>query len=148
MSTINTKNKKLLGIDFGLKRVGLAVSDEFHITIRPIDTYLYQEDDFYDKIFNIIEKEKIGVIIIGVPYREDEKVNPLIKEIDLFIDKIKEKINIDIIKYDEFMSSKKATMAMLEIGKKKKDRAIKGNLDKIAAAVILRDYLNDTEGGF
>ena len=69
MEIINTSGKRLLGIDFGKKRIGLAFSDEFHITIRPIETLLYQEPDFWNRFFAIIEKENIGAIVIGVPYR-------------------------------------------------------------------------------
>lgn len=144
----DTKNKRILAVDFGLKRVGLAVTDEFHISIRPIDTLLYTENSFWNRFFQIMDAERIGAILIGVPIRNDDKNDKLIREIDVFISKVKEKYSIDIIKYDEFMSSKKASAAMIEIGKKKKNRAEKGSLDKVAAAIILRDYLNDTEGGF
>lgn len=145
---IDTKNKRVLGIDFGLKRVGLAVTDELHISIRPIDTLIYTEPNFWTKFNSIIDAERIGAIVIGVPYRNDDKNNKLIQGIDVFINTVKEKFDIEIIKFDEYMSSKKASMAMIEIGKKKKNRAEKGSLDKVAAAVILRDYLNETEGGF
>ena len=55
-----------------------------------------------------------------------DKNNKFIQEIDLFINKVKEHSQIEIIKYDEYMSSKKASLAMIEIGKKKKNRAEKG----------------------
>ena len=70
----------------------------------------------------------------------------MIKEIICFIDELKQKITIPVYEFDENFSSKEAMLTMINIGKKKKQRATKTNIDKIAAAIILRNFLKEIEG--
>lgn len=139
------KHKRLAGIDFGLMRVGIAVCDEFHITISPKTTLPYQDENFWGMLLKLLEAERIGGIILGIPLRNDNKNDKLIAEIEKFAALLSEKTGLNIIKIDEAFSSKRAVETMIETGKKKKYRATKGNIDKIAAAVILRDFLNNWE---
>ena len=145
IESFNFKNKRLAGIDFGLKRVGVAVCDEFHITISPKTTLHYQEDNFWELLLELLVSERIGGVILGVPYRDDNRNEKLIAEIEKFEKILNEKTGLQVIKIDEAYSSKRAVETMIETGKKKKDRAKKENIDKIAAALILRDFLTNME---
>jgi putative Holliday junction resolvase len=134
--------KRIMSIDFGLRRIGFAVCDEMHITTRPIDTYI-NDEQIFNKIEQIISSERISAVVIGVPVRNDDKNKKLIDSIYKFAEEIENKFSIKPIYFDEFLSSKKAASTMVEIGMKKSKRAQKGSLDKIAAAIILRDFLNE-----
>ncbi len=135
------KGKRILGIDFGLKRVGLAVADEMLITVTPRLTLDYTSQNFWSNLLDFINKERIKFCVVGVPYRDDGMESEVIDSIKVFIDILQEKANLPIIEFDEAFSSLYAERTMLSIGTKKKKRQTKGEKDKIAAAIILNDFL-------
>jgi len=136
------KNKRIAAIDFGLARVGIAITDELHISITPKITLLYQKIDFWEKLMDLFKKEKIGGIVVGIPFEQNNEYS-LKEEIDTFVNRLNKKTNIPIFFQDESYTSVKAVDTMLEIGKKKKKRTEKGMKDRIAAAIILKDFLDN-----
>jgi putative Holliday junction resolvase len=146
VENLGYKGIRIGAIDYGMKRVGFAVCDEFHITISPKDVFNRTSYDFFEKLQDAIIKERVGLLIVGVPYRLDNVETALISEILLFVDELKSKTGIEVLTFDESFSTHRSVQTMLEIGKKKKKRAVKGNKDKIAAAIILRDFLEELEG--
>ena len=94
---------------------------------------------------NAIREFQIAAIVVGVPYRHDEEKTEIINEINEFIKELKLRTELDVIEFDESYSTRRAVSSMLEAGRKKKHRSIKGNKDKIAAAIILRDFLNEVD---
>ena len=152
LETINKKyhallsGKRIASLDFGLKRIGFAYCDEFHITVTPYKTLYYDADDFWEVLKSELINRSVAALIVGVPYRLDNKRTEVIVKIEEFICLIKQKIEIEIITYDESYSTIRSTETMVEIGKKKKHRAIKEEKDKLAAAIILRDFLTELDG--
>jgi putative Holliday junction resolvase len=142
---IDLSGKRLVSIDYGLKRVGLAVCDELHITVSPKRTFLRQQKDFWETIIKAINDERAGAIVVGVPYGFDESKANISKDVFKFIKDLKKRTDLKIIPYDESFSSYEAMDTMLSIGKKKKKRAAKETKDMIAAAVILRNFLREIE---
>ena len=138
-----------MGIDFGLKRVGIAVSDELHIAISTEPTLIYSSLHFWDNLKKIILEKQIGGIILGVPFEKHEEhlmrehIENFEKRLLSEMDKLGLEISIE--HQDESYSSKEAVYTMLEIGKKKKKRSIKGNIDAISAGLILRKWLDSNE---
>jgi RNase H-fold protein (predicted Holliday junction resolvase) len=134
-------------------RVGLAVADELHISITPQKTLLFQKTDFWEKLMKILIEEKIGGIVVGVPYDYCEEYENNYEEHDMrdsienFISELRSRIeldsrtNISIFRQDESFSSVQAVNVMLEIGKKKKKRTEKGIKDGVAAAIILQNFI-------
>ena len=143
MNKYGLKGKRLAAIDFGLKRVGYAVCDELHITVTPKRFFMYDAKDFWEQLIRELKRDHIDAIVVGVPYRSNGKTNEVLENIDDFIKKLELKSNLPVIKFDESLSSVRATETMVEIGMKKKTRRKKGTSDKIAAAIILRDFLNE-----
>ncbi|OGU40453.1 MAG: hypothetical protein A2X61_09630 [Ignavibacteria bacterium GWB2_35_12] len=132
-------------IDFGLKRVGFAVCDEFHITITPKQVFDRTSQNFWNDLLDTFVKERIGLLVVGLPLRlEGEKANILV-DVEKFIKELRTKCDIDIATFDESYSTRRSVGTMLEIGMKKKKRSVKENKDKIAAAIILRDFLQESE---
>jgi putative holliday junction resolvase len=138
--------KRLAAFDFGMKRIGFAVCDEFHISITPQNVFYSNDANLWNDIKNVFDNESYSGIIIGVPYKSDGSKSDLELEINIFIEKLKEITDAEIIKYDESYSSKRAVSTMVEIGTKKKNRRKKENIDKVSAAIILRDFLLELEG--
>ncbi len=143
MNEIKSYNK-FLTIDYGRKRIGLAVCDEFHITITPLET-IANNDNIYQKLKEIIKKHNIQKIVLGYPSRNDDKNIEFQNEILSFKDKIEDLLKLVVIIFDESYSSKKAVQTLIEIGKKKSKRKEKSEIDKVSAAIILKEFLETSE---
>ncbi len=133
---------RILAVDYGLKRIGLAISDEFRIIARPVKTILNSSENLRE-IEEIIQSEKVNLILFGIPYRDDDKNDDFIKKIKAFATKLSQQTGIEVQYVDEYMTSQKAVQIMVNNGKKKSKRAEKTEIDKIAAALILQEYLQN-----
>ncbi|MCX8055872.1 MAG: Holliday junction resolvase RuvX [Ignavibacteria bacterium] len=138
----NIKGSRILGVDFGLKRVGLAVSDELGITTTPLDTLDYSKQDFWERLITIINKQKVKACVVGVPFHEKQTDTDIINALNVFVDLLRSKSGMDVYVFDESFTSRNAVQTMLAINKPKKKRSQKGEKDKIAAALILRNFLD------
>jgi len=139
------KAKRIIGIDYGLKRVGLAVCDELHIAITPLTVLSPDENGFWDNLLKIFYNEKVSAVVVGVPLRLDNEKTEVILKIEEFIGNLKEKTSMEILTFDESFSTHRSVETMISIGKKKKKRSKKGSKDLVAAAIILRDFLDELD---
>ena len=131
---------RLLGIDLGQKRTGIAVTDELQIIAQPLDTI--ETKLLFPFLFDYFKKETVDKVIIGLPYNLDDTPTDNTERVLKFITRFKRLFpDIPIIEMDETYTSKMAAQAMYMGGYKKKDRQKKENLDKISAAIILQDYM-------
>ncbi|MDQ2718814.1 MAG: Holliday junction resolvase RuvX [Bacteroidota bacterium] len=132
---------RILCIDYGLKRSGIAVTDPLQIIATGLTTVDSPElVSFLKKYF---QQEAVELILIGEPKNLDDSdthATPLVKEI---IKKLqKEFPQLPIKTVDERYTSKMAKQAMLEMGMKKKDRRNKRTVDEIAATIMLQEYMH------
>ena len=131
---------RILSIDYGGKRTGLAVTDPLQIIATGLETIKSRE--LIPWLKKYLVQEEVELLIIGLPKNWDESDThgtPLVKAA---IKKIqKEFPGMPIKTVDERYSSKMAKDAMIEMGMKKKDRSDKKNVDLIAATIILQEYL-------
>ena len=131
---------RILAIDYGGKRTGLAVTDPLKIIATGLETIDSKELIAWLKSY--FAKEEVELIIIGLPKNWDESDTHGTPLVEAAIKKIqKEFPTIPIKTVDERYTSKMAKDAMLEMGMKKKDRRDKKNVDLIAATIILQEYL-------
>lgn len=137
--------KRIGAIDYGMKRVGFAVCDELHITSNPKKVLDPTKDSFWKELTDIIQLERVAALIVGVPWRLDNKETDVIDKINEFITELKNITGLEIITRDESFTTKRAVETLINIGKKKKKRSEKGMHDKIAAAIILNDFLREIE---
>ena len=131
---------RILCIDYGLKRTGIAVTDPLQIIATGLTTVDSKElISFLKKYFL---EEKVELIVIGEPKNLDDSdthATPLVKEI---IKKMEKEFPlIPIKKVDERFTSKMAKQAMIDMGMKKKDRRNKRTVDEIAATIMLQEYM-------
>ena len=131
---------RIICIDYGKKRTGIAVTDPLQIIATGLITVDSPElIPFLKKYF---QEETVELIVIGEPKNLDDSdthATPLVKEIIKKLEKEFPKIPIE--KVDERFTSKMAKQAMLEMGMKKKDRRNKRTVDEIAAAIMLQEYM-------
>lgn len=139
----NLKGKRIIAVDYGLKRTGLAVCDELHISITPLTFLKTDSPRFWDNLISILNRENAATVIVGIPHRPDNEKTEVILKIEEFINELQKRTSLKILTFDESFSSNRAIKTMISIGKKKKKRSQKGTDDMIAAAIILRDFLNE-----
>ena len=131
---------RILAIDYGGKRTGLAVTDPLQIIATGLETI--ESKELIPWLKKYFAQEQVELIIIGLPKNWDESDTHGTPLVEAAIKKIqKEFPSMPLKTVDERYSSKMAKDAMLEMGMKKKDRRIKGNVDVIAATIILQEYL-------
>ncbi|MCX7737193.1 MAG: Holliday junction resolvase RuvX [Candidatus Kapabacteria bacterium] len=144
MSSIKIQKGKRIGsIDYGRKRIGFAVSDEMLITVSAKEIFYTDDENFKDKLLNLIKHYDLSALVVGLPIRLDNVDTELILEIKQFAEELKTQLNIPVFFQDESFSSKSATETMIRIGKRKKFRSKKEEIDKIAACIILRDFIEE-----
>jgi len=142
------KNKRIAAIDYGKRRIGLAVCDIMHITVTPKLTIDSSITDKYEEIIKFINEESVDALVVGIPLRDDDKNKEFIDEIRDFIQVIQDKSGLVVYEQDESYSSIEALDTMIDIGYVKKKRRHKENKDKIAAAIILRHFLESIEQNY
>ncbi|MBX2989760.1 MAG: Holliday junction resolvase RuvX [Bacteroidetes bacterium] len=133
---------KVLGIDYGSKRIGLAASDPTRMIAQAVSTIENNERTF-DKLMHIIAQEDIMLIVVGMPYGPDGGKSSKAIEVEAFIAKLKQMTSITIDTWDESYSSVKAHQAFVDIGMKRKKRRQKYRVDVMAARLLLQEYLDN-----
>ena len=132
---------RILAIDYGKKRTGLAVTDPLRITANPLLTI--ETKNLINWLKTYFEKEKVDVVVIGHPTQMNGQESESMNYIRPFIANYKKLFpTIPIQMYDERFTSVIAHQAMIAGGMKKKDRQDKAIVDKIAACIILEGYLD------
>ena len=131
---------RILAIDYGRKRTGLAVSDTMQSIANGLTTVPTHE--LLDFIAGYVQKEPVERIIIGLPKQMNNEVSENMKYIEPFVRLLKKKIPEMPVEFvDERFTSVLAHRTMLEAGLKKKDRQNKALVDEISATIILQTYL-------
>jgi len=131
---------RILAIDYGLKRTGLAVTDPLQIIATALETV--ETTTLIPFLKAYFQKEKVDEVIIGLPKKLNNEDSDTASEIRKFIERFKKNFSSMAIKeVDERFTSRMAQQAMITGGMKKKDRQVKGNVDKISATLILQSYL-------
>lgn len=131
-----------MAIDYGLKRVGIAVTDPLRIIANPLTTI--RPEELLDFIGEYREKEGLEELVIGWPKGLDNRETDSTRPVQSIIDKIKNKYpDLPVHKMDERFTSKMATDAIRSGGARKKQRRDKKLIDKVSASLILQSYLGN-----
>ena len=131
---------RILCIDYGIKRVGLAVTDELKIIASPFKTV--NTSGIISFINNYIKETKVELIVVGLPFNLRGEETDATKKTLSFISVLRKKYpQIKLDTYDERYTSKIAKETILMMGKSKKFRQDKSNIDKVSASIILQSYL-------
>lgn len=131
---------RILALDYGKKRTGIAVTDPLQIIASALDTIDSNELIGYLKRYFL--QETVEKVIIGYPLNFDDSPTDATPLVEKFIGKFQHVFpNLTVEKWDERMTSKMASQSISQMGLKKKDREEKGLIDQVSAVIILQEYL-------
>ena len=140
----SNKDAKALGMDLGTRTLGLATSDRLGMIASPYKTIRYEDiNALVDEVLDIINKEKIEVLVLGYPKNMNNTEGPAVERTNNFKSLLESKTNLEINLIDERLSTVEAENYLLEEDMSRKNR--KGVIDAVAASVILDTYLRQQE---
>jgi putative holliday junction resolvase len=132
---------RILGIDFGLKRIGLALTDPLLTFSYPYTTIL-NDNSLWDNLKSIIAEKKVSKIILGFPPKNNRSDEDITKYVLEFKNKLSTKFGLEVILWDESYTSEMAKQIIVKSVVKKSKRKDKGLIDQNSAAIILQEYLD------
>ena len=134
---------RVVAIDYGLKRTGIAVTDSLRIIATPLETV--KTSELMSFLQTYLKRETVDEFVVGMPVNlqyQDSEITPLVR---VFVEELRKTFPEKAVHLaDERFTSSMAMRAMIEGGMKKKDRRVKGNVDKISATIILQSFLERT----
>jgi putative Holliday junction resolvase len=132
---------KILALDIGEKRVGVAISDQLLFLAHPLKTIQWQGFElFLSELKSIIEEHGVTEILVGVPYTLKGNVSQKTAHILQIIKKLRKHLDLPIMEWDESLSTKQAHGILHRVGKKPSKQ--RNKIDQIAAVIILQEYLD------
>jgi putative Holliday junction resolvase len=132
---------RILAIDYGSRRVGVAISDPMNIVARGLPT-LENNRELFKQLQKIVFDHDVAKIVVGMPFNLRGEKGFKAKEVDEFIEKLRAEIGIPVTTWDERFTSKIAQGVIRELGTKKMKRRTKGAVDKMASVLLLQSYLD------
>ena len=133
--------QSIIGIDYGRRRVGIAVSDPLFVFASPLETV--DGAKIIEYLKNYAQKETVTQFVVGYPMNLDNTPSEAAADVDIFLKQLGKAFpGVPVALEDERFTSVLAHRAMIDGGMKAKDRRNKASVDKISAAIILQGYLD------
>ncbi|MGE5681031.1 MAG: Holliday junction resolvase RuvX [Bacillota bacterium] len=142
MDLTGFREERILAIDFGIKRVGLALSDPLKIFAYPFKT-IPNDNKLLESLGQIIKESYVVKIVLGYPLKENGQKSETTLLVEKFKEEFESRINVPIILRDERYSSQLAKENIISSVTSKKKRRDKGLIDRNAASIILQEYLDE-----
>ena len=137
---LNKQLSKYLGIDFGIKKSGISISDSNKLISFPLETI--ETKNLLDYIIQLSIDENIEIVVIGKPLKLNNEIHDLEEKVVKFIESLKNNHpNIQVERIDERFTTKISKQIIIQSGLGKKNRRDKSIIDKISASLILESYL-------
>jgi putative Holliday junction resolvase len=132
---------RILALDHGTRRVGVAVSDELHLIAQPLE-YIAPEPfaDFLARLKEILREKEIELIVIGLPRNMDGSYGPAALKVQEFAAALKDAVTVPLQLWDERLTTTQAQKYLIQGGVRRDQR--KEKVDKTAAAILLQSYLD------
>jgi putative Holliday junction resolvase len=137
---------RLLGVDYGTKRVGLSLSDPLGVIARGAGA-VPNDAALLDRISELVLAEDVRLIVVGMPYAPDGGLGKKGREVQEFIERLQLRTPVPVTTWDESFTSVDAQGAMREAGMRKTHRREKGRTDEMAARLLLQEYMDCTGTG-
>jgi putative Holliday junction resolvase len=135
---------RILGLDHGTKRIGVAVSDELKLIAQPLE-YIPAEPraEFFSRLKGLVLEKQVESIVVGMPRNMDGSYGPAAAKVREFITALQAEVSVPIKTWDERLTSAMANRVLLQANVRRNQR--KEKVDKMAAAILLQSYL-DAQG--
>ena len=132
---------RILALDHGTKRIGVAVSDELKMFAQPLE-YILAEPfaNFLTRLKKILAEKEVDFILVGLPRNMDGSYGPAAEKVQTFVAVLKTAITVPIKLWDERLTSSQANKILIQGGVRREQR--KEKVDKMAAAILLQSYLD------
>lgn len=132
---------RILGLDHGTRRIGVALSDEMRLIAQPLE-YIPSEPfaKFVERLGKILREQNVELIVIGLPRNMDGSYGPAAEKVREFVQALAAKINVPIKLWDERLTTVQAQRVLIQGGTRRQQR--KQKVDQIAAAILLQSYLD------
>ncbi len=132
---------RVLGIDLGQKRVGLAISDPMGWTAQSLETLGWRGDETTLKnLVALCRENAVTSIVVGLPVNMNGTLGPKAEQVMTFVEKLRQSAGIEVVTWDERLTSRQASRLMIHEGLSRKKQ--KESSDKLAALLILQSYLD------
>jgi putative Holliday junction resolvase len=132
--------KRILALDPGTKRMGVALSDELGWTAQPLETYERRSlAADLAHVQDLVRRHEVRRIIVGMPLHMSGRSGPQARLAEEFIHQLEQVLDVPVIPWDERLTSKSAEALLIEANVSRKKR--KGTIDRVAAAILLQSYL-------
>ncbi len=135
---------RVIAIDYGAKSIGVAISDELQLTVRPLTTIRRAKKKYsqvIDLICSLAGENEVGALVVGMPLNMDGTRGEAAERVDRFVADLQNRLSIPVVTVDERLTSVEADRILREMGMNERER--RSRSDEYAAVIILRDYLND-----
>lgn len=131
---------RIMALDVGKKRIGVAISDELRITAQGIKTIERDsKEDEFDQLLGLVSRFDVEEIVVGLPKNMDGSLGKQAEFVLSWIEELKKRVSLPVVTWDERLSTVEADRALLEADLSRRKR--RGVVDKLAAVLILQGYL-------
>jgi putative Holliday junction resolvase len=131
---------RILAVDYGEKRIGLAVSDELGITASPLMTLVRRSDDeTVRQIAQLVSKLRVTQIVVGLPRRTDAQEGEMERKVKAFAEKLRQAVSVPVVLFDERFTTRIAEQVLLEADLSRRKR--KQVRDRLSAVILLQSFL-------
>lgn len=135
---------RILALDYGTKRIGVALSDELGWTAQPLETFERRTlDRDIAHIASLVRSHEVGKVVLGLPLQLNGREGPAIHAMREFATKLEQGVSVPLVLWDERMTTKAAEDLLIAADVSRKKR--KGAVDRVAAAILLQSYLASLE---
>ena len=131
---------RVLGIDYGTTRIGVAISDPTGLIASPLCVVDVADGCELDELAALVEREGAEKVVVGLPRRLTGDEGPAAQAVREFVAKLSERLSAPVVTWDERMTTAQAERAMIAGGARREQR--RGRIDKVAAALMLQSYLD------
>lgn len=132
-----------MALDYGSKAIGLAISDELQMTVRPLTTIRRERQktrQVIESLCNLVDEYQVATVVVGLPLNMDGTRGEAVEKVESFISELQPRLSVPIVTIDERLTSYEADQILREMGIGQKERKAKS--DEYAALLILQDYLD------
>src|SRR5881394_1871420 len=130
---------RILGLDFGRARIGVAISDELQMLAHPLETIRANEQPAA-RVAEIVREKKVDHVVAGIPRQMNGQIGTAATEVLEFVEKLRAVLPCPVVTWDERLTTVAAHRALRDAGKKTRDT--RGYVDQVAAQMILQSYLD------
>jgi putative pre-16S rRNA nuclease len=135
---------KILALDVGDRRIGVATCDELEIAASP-RAVLRRDGQELEALERWVSEEEIGLVVVGIPYNSEGEIGAQAAKVVRFVEGLRQRLGVPVVECDEHLSTWEAEQLLIEAGERRAER--RRVVDKLAAAVILRSFLDHRHRG-